>query len=218
MLGLDEAVVNQIILNGLVSAVLTGIIVFVIQKVLIETWVTKKLERFKADLQITILNETRKLEFIERQIEEFYSPMLGCLRKIQAKSLLRFEIEKVSEGTWKEICEKHPSPFLDHEKYFEPFMKTIRYNNDQLRKEIIPLYDEMVVIFTDKYWLATPSTRKWFSELSAFVDLWHRWFEETIPNEVIQQIGHNEDQLKPFYKELECQIDTLYKTLSYPKT
>ena len=199
---IDVPVASQILLTGLVSAVFTGILVFAFQKVF-ERWI-----------QRAIQTEARQIRFIERQLEEFYSPMMGCLRKIQAKSLLRLEIGKVSHVAWKEICKRHPDPFLDHEKYFEPFMKAIRYNNKELREEIIPLYDEMLSIFTEKYWLANPSTRKWFSELSAFVGLWHRWLDESIPADVVREIGHNEDQLKPFYEDLESYIDMLQKRLS----
>jgi hypothetical protein len=202
MNNIDVPVASQILLTGLVSAVFTGILVFAFQKVF-ERWI-----------QRAIQTEARQIRFIERQLEEFYSPMMGCLRKIQAKSLLRLEIDKVSDIAWKEICKRHPKPFLDHEKYFDPFMKAIRYNNKELREEIIPLYDEMLSIFTEKYWLANPSTRKWFSELSAFVDLWHRWLDESIPADVVREIGHNEDQLKPFYEDLESYIDVLQKRLS----
>jgi len=202
MNNIDVPVASQILLTGLVSAFFTGILVFAFQKVF-ERWI-----------QRAIQTEARQIRFIERQLEEFYSPMMGCLRKIQAKSLLRLEIDKVSDVAWKEICERHPKPFLDHEKYFEPFMKAIRYNNKELREEIIPLYDEMLSIFTEKYWLANPSTRKWFSELSAFVGLWHRWLDESIPADVVREIGHNEDQLKPFYEDLKSYIDVLQKRLS----
>lgn len=125
-------------------------------------------------------SKQKKLEFVERQIREFYSPMIGCLMQIQAKSNLRYEISKASDLAWKKLVEQHPKPFEDHEKYFEPFKQSILYDNDQLRNELIPLYDKMVKIFSDNYWLAEPETRKWYSELSEFVDLWHRWLDEKI--------------------------------------
>jgi hypothetical protein len=214
MPAIDIPVASQIFFTALVSAVFTGIFVFIFQKVFVERWLLKNLELFKADLQRTIQNEARQLRFVERQMEEFYSPMIGCLKKIQAKSLLRVEIDRASEAAWREICAKHPQPFLDHEKYFEPFMKSIRYNNEELRKEILPLYDEMVTIFTEKYWLANSTTQQWFSELSAFASLWHRWLDESIPPEVVKEIGHNEDQLRPFYEDLQAQIAILHKRLS----
>lgn len=212
--GIDWPEASKILLTGLVSAFFTGILAFATQKLLIERPLLRSLEQFKAQLQETREQKNRQLAFVERQLEEFYSPMIGCLRKIRAKSQLRYEIDKVSETAWHNICERHPKPFLDHEKYFEPFQKTIEYNNKQLSEEIIPLYDQMVLIFTEKYSLANSSTRKWYSELSNFVELWHRWLDKSIPAEVIEDMSHSEERLKPFYDDLESQIENLQKKLS----
>lgn len=160
------------------------------------------------------MRSQKRLEFVERQLREFYSPMIGCLKKIKAKSELRFEISKASDPAWRKICDEHPKPFIDHEKYFEPFKKSIMNDNKQLREELIPLYDEMVSIFTKSFWLANSATREWYSELSRFVDLWHRWLEESIPAEVIQEMDHTEERLKPFYQDLENQLEKLQKELS----
>jgi hypothetical protein len=155
----------------------------------------------------------KKIEFVERQIREFYSPLIGCLNRIKAKSELRYEISKTSDPAWRKIVAQHPKPFLDHEKYFEPFEKAILYDNDQLRNELIPLYDKMVSIFSENYWLAEPETRKWYSELSRFVDLWHRWLDKTIPSEVIQEMDHTEARLKPLYENLDVSLEKLQNTL-----
>lgn len=155
----------------------------------------------------------KKIEFVERQIREFYSPMIGCLNQIRAKSDLRYEISKVSDSAWKELVARHPQPFEDHEKYFEPFKKSILYDNDQLRNELIPLYDRMASIFSENYWLAEPETRKWYSELSGFVDLWHRWLDGTIPPEVIEKMNHTEARLKPLYENLDVSLEKLQKAL-----
>jgi len=163
---------------------------------------------------ISQMRSQKRSEFVERQLREFYSPMIGCLKKIRAKSELRFEISKASNPAWRKICNEHPKPFIDHEKYFEPFKKSIMYNNKQLREELIPLYDEMVSIFTKNFWLANSATRKWYSELSRFVDLWHRWLGESIPVEVIQEMDHTGERLEPFYQDIENQLEELQKELS----
>lgn len=155
----------------------------------------------------------KKLEFVERQIREFYSPMLGCLNQIEAKSAVRYEISKASDTAWKKIVDRHPKPFEDHEKYFEPFKKSIDYDNDQLRNELIPLYDKMIKIFSENLELALPETRKWYSKLTQFVELWHRWLDETIPSEVLQEMEHTEERLKPLYKNLEASLENLKKDL-----
>ena len=131
------------------------------------------------------MKNQKRLEFVERQLREFYSPMLGCLKSIKAKSELRYEISKACEPAWRKICEEHPKPFLDSDKYFEPFKESLMYDDKQLRKELIPLYDKMLSIFSENYCLAESETKSWYSELTRFVN-WHRWLNESIPREVIR--------------------------------
>ncbi len=82
------------------------------------------------------LKRQKKFELIEKQLKDFYSPLIGCIKRIKAKSELRFEISKASNPAWRKICEEHPKPFLDHEKYFEPFKKAIMYDNKEFREEL----------------------------------------------------------------------------------
>ena len=160
------------------------------------------------------MKNQKRLEFVERQLREFYSPMIGCLKRINAKSELRYEISKACDPAWRKICEEHPKPFLDSDKYFEPFKKSLMYDNKQLREELIPLYDKMLSIFSENYCLAESETKSWYSELTRFVELWHRWLDESIPAEVINELDHKEDRLNPFYQDLESQIIKLQKELS----
>jgi len=213
-MSIDWVEASKILLTALASAVFTGILAFAAQKWLIERPLMRNIELFKAEIQKARESEAREYNFAVRQLEEFYAPMIGCLRKIRANSDLRVEINKASDIAWRQICEEHPRPFLDHEKYFGPFQKSIEYNNKQLRDEIIPLYDRMLTVFTEKYWLANASTRQWYPELVTFVELWHRWLDSSIPAEVIQEMSHTEERLKPFYLDLESQLSGLHERLS----
>ncbi len=38
------------------------------------------------------MRSQKRLEYVERQLREFYSPMIGYLKRIKPKSELRFEI------------------------------------------------------------------------------------------------------------------------------
>lgn len=156
----------------------------------------------------------KKLDFIERQLREFYSPLLGYQKEIRAKSELRLEISKAANEAWKEVCEKAPKPFLNHEKEFEAYKKIVEYNNEQLRNELLPLYRKMLSTFRDNYWLAEPETCKWYSELCDFVELWERWISSSIAAEVIKKVDRSEESLKPFYQELENRLDILRNKLS----
>jgi len=151
------------------------------------------------------LRRQKRLEFVEKQLRDFYSPILGCREEIKAKSNLRYEISKSLDPAWREIVDSHPKPFLDHEEFFKPFKKSFDYDNKQLLSELIPLYEKMLGIFTANIWLANPTTRQWYYDLTRFVEIWHRWLADSIPVEVLEKIDLSEERLNSFYEDLENQ-------------
>jgi len=158
------------------------------------------------------LSQARKkrvTDLIEKQLTEFYSPILGCIRKIHAQSKLRFELSGASDVAWKKICENAPHPFLEHEKKFEPFRKIIDYENKKLNEEVIPLYDNILNIFTSNYWLSEDKTRQYYDEYYRFVEIWHRYLSGSIPSETLTEIKHGKDLLEPFYKNIEQTLSEL---------
>jgi hypothetical protein len=78
------------------------------------------------------LRYEKRLEFVSRQLGEFYSPMLAYHQAIRAKSDLRLKIHQAADPAWRETCAGSPKPFLDSQKAFEPFEKIIQYDNRQL--------------------------------------------------------------------------------------
>ena len=150
----------------------------------------------------------KKLDFMERQLREFYSPILGCQKEIHAKSKLRLKISEAADKAWREVCKNAPKSF-NHEKEFEPYKKIIEYNKEQLRNELLPLYRKMLLTFRENYCLAEPETCKWYPELCDFIELWKRWISDNIPAKVIEKFDHSEKRLEPFYQELENQVDIL---------
>jgi hypothetical protein len=58
-------------------------------------------------------------------------------------------------------------------------------HNRQLREDLIPLYNEMVSLFTSRFHLAEPETRSHYATLVEFAEGWRRHFEKTIPAEVL---------------------------------
>jgi hypothetical protein len=148
----------------------------------------------------------KSLEFKQKQITEFYSPMIGCLKNIRAHSELSLELSNASSQAWQEICETAPHPFLDHKNQFKPFEKLIEYNNMKFREDMLPLYDKMLSIFTENYWLAEDSTKAYYSEMCRYVEIWHRWLGETMPREVLLKVEHSEERLFPLYADLDKQM------------
>ena len=156
----------------------------------------------------------RQLEFIERKITTFYSPMIGYRNQIKAKSELRLDLSNAAGIAWGKICDEQPRPFLDHEKYFEPFKKLIEYNNKQFAEELLPMYDKMLLVFMENYWLANTSTQGWYGEFCRFVDLWHRFLNDSVPGRALNELKHGEELLLPFYDDLEKQLEELKQKIA----
>lgn len=151
------------------------------------------------------------LEFIEKQLKEFYSPLLGRRKYIRAKSEFRLKVETISGKQWKENATKgieQPVEFVD---------KEIEYNNKQFNEEFLPMYREMLTIFKDNYWLAEPETRQFYNELVEYVEGWNRWKAKGVTAETMREIGHTEEKLKSFYEELEKRTDILRSELAQRK-
>lgn len=150
----------------------------------------------------------KHLEFVEKQLKEFYSPLLGTHKNIRAKSDFRLKVQTISGRQWKENAAK------GIEQSVEFVDKEIEYDNKQLNEEFLPLYREMLTIFKDNYWLAEPETRQFYNELVEYVEGWNRWKAKGVTAETMQEIGHSEGKLKPLYEELEKRTDILRSELS----
>ncbi len=140
--------------------------------------------------------------------------MVGCVNRIRASSELRVELSNASSVAWQKICKENPKPFRDHEKHFEPFKKQIEDENQRFTKYLIPLYDEMVKIFTDNFWLAEESTKEFYKPFCRYVELWHRYLDEVIPPRVLEDVRIEEHSLLPFYDDLKRHLRDLREELS----
>ena len=148
---------------------------------------------------------SRRYAFLQQQLEEFYSPMLGIRQEILAKSQLRWKISDKAGEAWKELFPEGIGPEASgkiSERRGPEFDALIKYDNDQLRKELIPAYQRMLDLFREKMWLAGETTLTYYPELVEFVEIWNR----SLPLEVFRKIGHTEERLKPLYDNLNSQI------------
>jgi hypothetical protein len=136
----------------------------------------------------------RKSEFIKRQLSELYSPLAATQKRIRGKSELRLrifrELDKMDEGPPR----------------FEAKQTAINYANKQLAEELIPLYQTVLDVFTEKYWLAEADTRSFYPRFLEYVEFWNK---PSIPPEVGEAIGHDEGLLEPFYHHVETKLTDL---------
>ncbi len=150
---------------------------------------------------------TKRLDFIEKQLRDFYSMLLGIRKEIEAKSELRPRIQAKSTEVWQEECKTGT-------QNIEMVHKEIEYDNRQFKEELFPLYKRMLEIFRENYWLAEPETAKCYSELAEYVEVWKRYYAGSIEGETVRKLGHTEERLRPFYAELEYRTKILRSELS----
>jgi hypothetical protein len=156
--------------------------------VLIGGWLTRLRDR-----------DERRLRYIKTQLDEFYAPLMGLRREIRAKGELRVKLQKAAHEVLSPRSEKDDAAFK----------QMIDYNNEQLRKDLVPKYNEMLRIFRDRMALAEPSTVPYFSQFLEFVELWNRWLDRTVPGKVVEEVGSTEEALAPFYQDLEQHLCSL---------
>lgn len=149
----------------------------------------------------------RKYLFIERQLREFYSPLLGIRSEIRALSELRVMVHKASSETWRLNCDRYrtsPEQLARwSEEHKDEYDAEIEYNDRQFKDVLFPAYKRMVVTFRDNLWLAEAETRGHFAKLVEYVELWERVLANTIPADVKRQIDFRESKLHPLYQNLE---------------
>ncbi len=75
-----NSIIQFIIASG-IGASITNLLIFLLKKFWIEKKMNKSLEKYKNELLLTRDDEIRKNVYISRQLEEFYSPMIGLLKK-----------------------------------------------------------------------------------------------------------------------------------------
>lgn len=149
----------------------------------------------------------RRQRFIREQISEFYAPMLGYRERLKARGELRLKVHNAAGSEWARLAERTREMGMDamrglQEQRWPEFQRVIEYDNKQLEEADIPVYRQMLDLFTSKVHLAEPSTRAHFSALVEFIGLWERFLTDNLPHEVASRIGADEENLKPLYADL----------------
>jgi len=157
--------------------------------------------------------QQKRIEFIEKQVCELYSPMVGIYKDLHAKSKIVNKINNISDGEWRKLV-KDMSPEVfrnstDVTNWREKRDIGIEYNNNQLRNYIIPAYKKMQDILHNKIWLAEPDTLKWFETFNHFIDIWDRYLADYLQPEVLEKVMVSEIELQSFFEELENRLNFL---------
>jgi hypothetical protein len=164
--------------------------------------------------------EKRRNDFITRQLSEFYGPLVSMRAEIRARGDLRLKIETA-------IDEKHARDLVEagayggqnairqvNEENIPPMLAVMRDEYKIFTDVSMPLYRKMLDVFREKMWLAEAETRGYLPLLIEFVDVWERHIRGTMPGEVVREIKHTEENLRPFYDHLISTHDRLRNVLA----
>lgn len=151
-----------------------------------------------------ITNRNQAIERRNRRYTEqlrFYAELLSIRKVIRAKSLLREEFRGFAHKAKDEIGD-------------DEFERFIKYSDDELRDELIPLYRKMLDHLVANMALAEPSTQQHFDKLVQYVEEWNRFLKGSLPAAIARQISTDQEKkLYPLYEDLQQQVDRLRQEL-----
>ncbi len=156
--------------------------------------------------------------FIEKQVQELYSPLLNILRQVRA--LCEVRKRTAAQGVWDELCREAserggPGGLQRLNAERSTVLRTIaRDKDDQWKEELLPCYKAMLQTFQEKIWLAEETTRERFQKLNVYVELWERGLNRAVPVEVVAWLNVREVDLVPLYEDLEQTFRSLCAKLA----
>jgi hypothetical protein len=142
--------------------------------------------------------QQRELAFVERQLKEFYSPMLGLRTEIETRTHLRGRIQTTAGAVWRDLTDGRPGqPIRQMDATKEAtFQRLIEDDSTTFKEQLLPAYQQMAALFRESLWLADADTRSYYPELMEYLDVWERYLRQAIPGEVVSALGHTEDTLQ----------------------
>jgi hypothetical protein len=160
----------------------------------------------------------RRQRFIRDQLTEFYAPLLGLRERVRAYGKIRVKVNDAAGAAWPLLMEEARRRGIEHlaemeEKLWPGYQKIIDDHNEQLKKELIPMYRQMVDVFTARMQFAEPSTRGYFGELVEFAELWQRYVSDALPGTVAERVVQSEESLAGLYADLQANYERLQATL-----
>ncbi|MFZ0687246.1 MAG: hypothetical protein WAM89_17015 [Terriglobales bacterium] len=146
----------------------------------------------------------RRYAFRERQLREFYSPLLS----------LRTEV-KVRMELWNEICDQSDSlrdPSVN--RGLENANRVPSETHTEHVRELFGLANKMLSIFRDNLCLADSETRPFYETLLKYVWVWEKQLTPSIPAAITYNMNDREPDMKPFYDHLKSKHDELREPLA----
>lgn len=147
------------------------------------------------------VKEARRKGFQGEQLERFYSPALGKLDELRAKTVARVDFIRESA----EARDAEP-----HRYDVEEFKEMIEFHNQRMREDILPLHGQVVDLFRDQRALVEPSTMEHYDTLIRFVDAW-QFSPAARSFEVASLLRGQQTSLVPLHDDVRQHVERLRK-------
>lgn len=137
--------------------------------------------------------------------------MLGILERLHAKNAVRAKVITAAQSAWQTEDLNSEQRLKELSPQYE---KITADENQQFRDEELPLFKQMVELFTVKMHLSEQSTHIHYPVLVEFVELWERDLRHSLPRAVVVQLGAVDgSKLLPLYADLETHFKRLQTVL-----
>lgn len=180
------------------------------------------------NLTVRQLKKKREIDFAEKQLAEFYAPMLGARAEILNHTKFDQYMTAASRREDKKRLArdaKRPIDYLllgeqkNYETELERFFDNI---NNRLLNDRIDAYIKMRELFASKMAYADVDTRHWYDYFYAFVEMWRVLRDNRkanppfLPQGVGSELGamFDEEKLQPFYEHLRERCDYLQNEIA----
>jgi hypothetical protein len=179
-------------------------------------------------LAVRQLKKKREIDFAEKQLAEFYAPMLGARAAILNHT--KFDNYLNSASYWEDWARRQervgrkvsPETAREHKEYGKELDRFFAHINDRLLKERVGAYVSMRDLFASKMAYADSDTRAWYDYFYAFVEMWRELRANRkadppdLSPEVVSRLGQmfSEQHLQPFYAHLSSRVDELQGEIS----
>lgn len=161
-------------------------------------------------------DKDRRQARIREKLDKFYAPLLGIRMQVLAKSEVRAKVSGAAGTEWaslfRGIVDPGEKKRIEAERW-PAFEALIKYDERQLKEELVPLYNQMAALFAANMQFAEESTREYFGLVVQYTEIWNRALHKPMPPEVALSLKHREEDLYPFYNDLDAQFRNLRKQL-----
>jgi hypothetical protein len=180
------------------------------------------------NLAVRQLRKKREIDFAEKQLAEFYAPMLGARAEILSHT--RFDVymnntsraedaKRQRRQAGRAITQESLASDREYEETLKRFFEGL---NARLFDERIDAYIKMRELFAHNMAYADMDTREWYEYFYAFVEMWRvirdndRKEPPVVPRSVQARLGRmfDEAQLQPFYDHIRDRCDHLQAEIS----